>query len=197
MSKGSLIVVTGPSGAGKGTVLKRVLPHMDKLYYSVSLTTRRPRPGERDGIDYHFCSEAQAREMIANGQMLEYAEYVGNIYGTPAGPVDAQLSQGVDVVLEIEVQGALQVSARRPDAPLIFITTSSFTELERRLRGRGTESEEKVARRLATAREEYRQIDAFQFIVLNDQADTAAAELMAIIQAERCRTVRRREYLSI
>ena len=152
MSKGNLFIVTGPSGAGKGTVLGRVMPSMEDLHYSVSATTRAPREGEEDGVNYYFLRKEQFLEMIGQGAFLEHAEYVGNYYGTPAGPVDECLNKGMDVVLEIEVQGALIVKQKRPEAKLVFIIPPSFSDLELRLRSRGTETEETIAKRLEKAR---------------------------------------------
>ena len=139
MNKGSLFIVTGPSGAGKGAVLGGLQRNIDNVFYSVSATTRLPRPGEVDGVNYYFLTRERFQEMIANGELLEHAEYVGNYYGTPEGPVNDMLAEGKDVILEIEVQGALIVKEKRPDAILVFIAPPSFEVLESRLRGRGTE----------------------------------------------------------
>ena len=189
MSKGNLFIVTGPSGAGKGTVLGRVMPSMEDLHYSVSATTRAPREGEEDGVNYYFLRKEQFLEMIGQGAFLEHAEYVGNYYGTPAGPVDECLNKGMDVVLEIEVQGALIVKQKRPEAKLVFIIPPSFSDLELRLRSRGTE--ETIAKRLEKAREEYQMADQYDYIVLNDKVEKAADELRAIILASRCAVGRR------
>ena len=191
MSKGNLFIVTGPSGAGKGTVLGRVMPSMEDLHYSVSATTRAPREGEEDGVNYYFLRKEQFLEMIGQGAFLEHAEYVGNYYGTPAGPVDECLNKGMDVVLEIEVQGALIVKQKRPEAKLVFIIPPSFSDLELRLRSRGTETEETIAKRLEKAREEYQMADQYDYIVLNDEVEKAADELRAIILASRCAVGRR------
>ena len=191
MSKGNLFIVTGPSGAGKGTVLGRVMPSMEDLHYSVSATTRAPREGEEDGVNYYFLRKEQFLEMIGQGAFLEHAEYVGNYYGTPAGPVDECLNKGMDVVLEIEVQGALIVKQKRPEAKLVFIILPSFSDLELRLRSRGTETEETIAKRLEKAREEYQMADQYDYIVLNDKVEKAADELRAIILASRCAVGRR------
>ena len=191
MSKGNLFIVTGPSGAGKGTVLGRVMPSMEDLHYSVSATTRAPREGEDDGVNYYFLRKEQFLEMIGQGAFLEHAEYVGNYYGTPAGPVDECLNKGMDVVLEIEVQGALIVKQKRPEAKLVFIIPPSFSDLELRLRSRGTETEETIAKRLEKAREEYQMADQYDYIVLNDKVEKAADELRAIILASRCAVGRR------
>lgn len=185
--RGTLFVITGPSGAGKGTVLRQVRNALPDLYFSVSATTRAPRPGEVDGADYHFISREQFQQLISEDRLLEHAEYVGNYYGTPLDPVREHLEQGNDVILEIELQGARQVRQRCPEAALIFIAPPSFAELERRLRGRGTEGEEKICRRMETARQECAHMDDFQYIVLNDVPENAARELLSIITAHRCR----------
>lgn len=185
--RGTLFVVTGPSGAGKGTVLKKVMAETDHLYFSISATTRAPRPGEVHGVHYHFITRESFAQLIREERLLEHAEYVGNFYGTPLDPVLEHLAQGDDVILEIEIQGAKQVKARYPEAALVFIAPPSFDELERRLRGRGTETEESVLRRMDTARRECAHMDAFQYIVLNDTPENGAYELLSIITAHRCR----------
>lgn len=185
--RGTLFVVTGPSGAGKGTVLKKVMAETDHLYFSISATTRAPRPGEVHGVHYHFITRESFAQLIREERLLEHAEYVGNFYGTPLDPVLEHLAQGDDVILEIEIQGAKQVKARYPEAALVFIAPPSFDELERRLRGRGTETEETILRRMDTARRECAHMDAFQYIVLNDTPENGAYELLSIITAHRCR----------
>lgn len=185
--RGTLFVVTGPSGAGKGTVLKKVMAATDHLYFSISATTRAPRPGEVHGVHYHFITRESFAKLIREERLLEHAEYVGNFYGTPLDPVLEHLAQGDDVILEIEIQGAKQVKARYPEAALVFIAPPSFDELERRLRGRGTETEETILRRMDTARRECAHMDAFQYIVLNDTPENGAYELLSIITAHRCR----------
>lgn len=185
--RGTLFVVTGPSGAGKGTVLKKVMAATDHLYFSISATTRAPRPGEIHGVHYHFITRESFAQLIREERLLEHAEYVGNFYGTPLDPVLEHLAQGDDVILEIEIQGARQVKARYPEAALVFIAPPSFDELERRLRGRGTETEETILRRMDTARRECAHMDAFQYIVLNDTPENGAYELLSIITAHRCR----------
>lgn len=186
--KGSLFIITGPSGAGKGSVLSRVLPSLENVFLSVSATTRKPRPGEEDGVNYYFISRECFDEMVERGELLEHAEYVGNCYGTPEGPVNRRLEDGQDVILEIEVQGALIVKEKRPDAVLVFIVPPSFDILERRLRNRGTEAEEVVEKRLQKARAECAHMDDYDFIVVNDLLDDAVRDLSAIITAERCRS---------
>ena len=185
--RGTLFVVTGPSGAGKGTVLKKVMAATDHLYFSISATTRAPRPGEVHGVHYHFITRESFAQLIREERLLEHAEYVGNFYGTPLDPVLEHLAQGDDVILEIEIQGAKQVKARYPEAALVFIAPPSFDELERRLRGRGTETEETILRRMDTARRECAHMDTFQYIVLNDTPENGAYELLSIITAHRCR----------
>lgn len=184
--KGLLLVVSGPSGCGKGTVLNRVFALEPDTYYSVSATTRPPRPGEEDGVQYHFLTKEAFEEKIAENQMLEYAQYAGNYYGTPAQAVDERLSQGKNVVLEIEVQGAKQVKLRRPEAVMIFIMPPSMKELRRRLEERGTESPQVVARRMDTARLEMPQAKDYDYIVFNDTVEEAAQDICAILRARRC-----------
>ena len=185
-NKGTLFVITGPSGAGKGTVLKQVFQSLDRLYFSVSATTRKPREGEVDGVHYHFLTKERFEELIADDRFLEHAKYAENYYGTPLDPVEEHLEQGHDVILEIELQGALQVKKRLPKAVLVFIAPPSFEELESRLRGRGTETEEVIQKRLAIARQECANMDEFRFIVVNDEVDAAADRLRAIMLSCRC-----------
>lgn len=184
--KGTLFVITGPSGAGKGTVLKQVIQSLENLYFSVSATTRAPREGEQDGVHYHFLTKACFEELIERNRFLEYARYAENYYGTPLDPVEEQLAQGKDVILEIELQGALQVKNRLPEAVLVFIAPPSFDALESRLRGRGTETEEVILRRLTIAREECAHMGEFRYVVVNDKVEVAADELRSIIRAHRC-----------
>lgn len=191
MSRGNLFIVTGPSGAGKGTVLGKVTPSMEALHYSVSATTRGPREGEQDGVNYYFLEKQEFLNMIDRGEFLEYAEYVGNYYGTPAGPVDECLEKGMDVILEIEVQGALIVKRKRPEAKLVFIVPPSFSDLELRLRSRGSETDEVIAERMNKAREEYKMAEKYDYIVLNGDVERAADELRSIIEASRCTVDRR------
>lgn len=186
MTRGNLFVVTGPSGVGKGTVLKRVLTELDKTYYSVSATTRNPREGEVDGVNYFFVTKEEFQSWIDQGRMLEHACYVGNYYGTPEKPVQEHLDRGEDVILEIELQGALNVKAKRPDAVTVFIAPPSMTVLEDRLRGRGTEAEETIAKRMATARTECDHVGEFRYVVVNDDLDKAIDDLKSIIKACRC-----------
>ena len=191
MRKGRTFVVSGPSGVGKSTVLKALLESRKNLYFSVSATTRDPRPGELDGIHYHFMDVESFRKWIAMDQFLEYAEYVGNFYGTPKKFVDDAMEAGKDVILEIEIQGAAKVREKMPEAVSLFLVPPSFEELSRRLHGRGTDSEEKIQQRLETARREAKEIVNYDYIVVNDTVDRAVGEILAILIAEGCRKERR------
>lgn len=186
--EGVLVIVSGPSGAGKSTVISRVAKLRPDIRFSVSVTTREPRPGEVDGKDYHFKTQEEFWEMIKADAFLEHAEYVGSCYGTPAAPVDENIAAGNTVILDIEVQGAMQIMEKRPDAVSIFLCPPSLEELERRLRGRGTDSEEKIRDRLMTAHREYALLHKYSYIIVNDDADTAVRQLDAIITAEKCRS---------
>ena len=192
MQKGLLLVVSGPSGCGKGTVLKEVMQQQN-LYYSVSLTTRAPRPGEVDGVQYHFVSKERFEEMIARDEVLEHAEFCGNYYGTPRDAVEAMRNNGKNVILEIEVQGAQQVMQKCPDAVSIFIAPPSMTELEKRLRGRGTEAEAVIQKRLATASGELKDAPNYKYLVVNDQVETAAQEILTILAAEQIHQINKEE----
>lgn len=180
-NKGLLIVYTGASGVGKGTIMKKLLAANPNLRLSVSATSRPPREGELDGREYYFVSRERFDEMIAEGGFLEHAEYVGNKYGTPKAPVMQMLDEGLDVILEIEVKGFLQVKEAYPACVTIFIAPPSFEELEARLRGRGTETEEVIAERLKTAEQELQSRNLFDYIVVNDDVDRAAEEILSII----------------
>ena len=185
MHKGRLYVFTGPSGAGKGTVLHRLLDEVPGLSLSVSATTRVPRPGEQDGVHYYFISKQAFEQKIAENAFLEYAEYVDNYYGTPERPVEEQLAAGRDVILEIEVQGAMQVHRKRPDAVMVFLAPPSMEELSARLHGRGTESEDKIRRRLETAQHELEYQANFDHIVVNDTVEGAVEVLRELILGAR------------
>lgn len=189
-NRGALIVFSGPSGSGKGTVLGEYFKSHPEAAFSVSATTRKPRPGEIDGTSYHFVSRERFEEMIREGEVLEYTQYNGNYYGSPAGPIRKELEAGRDVVLEIEVDGAMQVRERFPEALLIFVLPPSFGELERRLTGRGTETPEEIAGRLAAARRELRQAHQYDYLLINDQVEEAAARLGEIIRAAKCTPAR-------
>ena len=185
VDKGEFVFVVGPSGAGKGTLLGLLREQDDKLFYSISATTRAPRPGESDGVQYYFLTRADFKEKIAQNAFLEHARYVDNYYGTLEAPVNEKLAEGYDVILEIEVQGAMQVHEKRPDAVMVFIAPPSFEELAARLRGRGTEDEEKVHKRLETAKEELKHQDEFDYVVVNDEIDRAVREIQGILAARR------------
>ncbi|MDD6189820.1 MAG: guanylate kinase [Clostridiales bacterium] len=195
MNKGKLFVISGPSGAGKSTVITRLLKQLNNVYFSISATTREPRRGERDGVDYHFMKKEEFEKLIDEGQLLEYAEFVGNYYGTPAKPVDQKLEAGYDVILDIETKGAEQIMAKRPDAISIFLFPGSFAILEERLRLRGTDSEEKILKRLAQAKIECKKAEMYDYIIINDRVETACDEVIAIITAEKCKTAGRLHYL--
>lgn len=193
--KGKLIVISGPSGAGKSTVVFKAMEDRKDLCFSTSVTTRKPRPGEVDGREYFFVDLDRFAEMIANDELLEHAVYVANSYGTPRKYVEDKLLSGMNVLLDIEVQGARQVAEKMPDAVKIFIIPPSLEELERRLVGRGTDTARAIEARLIRARQEYQEADFYDYIIVNDDADRAAEELKAIITAEHCRAKDRAQYL--
>jgi len=185
--RGQVIVISGPSGVGKGTILKGAMEADKTLAFSVSATTRGPRPGELDGKDYFFVSRERFEEMIAQGELLEHAEYGGNLYGTPRAALEQRLDEGVDVVLDIEIQGARQVMKSFPEALFIFILPPDFETLKKRLTGRGTETPEKVALRLETAKRELGCFNEFEYIIVNDRIEDAVDDFLAIVRAGHCR----------
>lgn len=185
--KGSLILLIGPSGSGKGTVLKELLETEKNTFLSVSATTRSPRPGEVDGINYFFITQDKFKLLIESESMLEYAEYCGNFYGTPKATVLKRLNDGENVILEIEVQGAVQVKKMYPEAVLIFIIPPSLHELRRRLVDRKTENEDVINARLATALDEIKFAYNCDYIVINDTIEQAASEVRSIIISNRCK----------
>lgn len=189
--RGLLIVFSGPSGVGKGTVRQEIFSTPDhKFDYSVSMTTRPQRPGEVDGVDYFFRTREEFEALIKEGQMLEYAEYAGNYYGTPLSYVNETLDKGIDVFLEIEVQGALQVKSKVPDGVFIFLTPPDLEELEERLVGRGTDSPEVIAQRIERAKEEIALMREYDYAVVNDQVSLAAERVKRVIEAEHYRVDR-------
>ena len=192
---GKLIVVSGPSGVGKSTVVKRIMEQSPNLHFSVSATTRPKRPSETEGVSYYFVDQDKFLEMIQREELLEYAQYVGNYYGTPAAPLDESLARGEDILLDIEPQGALNVKRLRPEAILVFMAAPSFKELEKRLTGRGDTAPDLVQKRLERARWEYGQAPQYDYVVVNDDVEVAANELLSIIAAEKCRTKERMNYL--
>lgn len=187
---GTLYVLSGPSGVGKDTVMRKALPQLRGVRLSVSVTTRDPRPREREGVDYFFIDEHAFRRMLERGDLLEHAVVHGNYYGTPRGWVEELLRAGTDVLLCIDVQGALQVKAAMHQAILVFLAPPSWDELERRLRSRNTEDEETVMRRLNNARAELARVDQYEYLIVNDHLADAVASFRAIVIAERCRPQR-------
>ena len=194
--RGQLIVLSGPSGVGKSTVIAELFAQRSNIYFSVSYTTRQPRVGEQDGVNYNFVSREEFERMIADDELLEYAEYVDNYYGTSMKLIQEKLDAGIDVLLDIEVQGAAKVRTRCPDALFIFIIPPSFEELSRRLHPRNTDSEEVIAGRLAKARQEFREIPKYDYLVINDKVANAVHEIEAILTAAECRVNSRSRMLA-
>jgi guanylate kinase len=188
--RGILFVMTGASGVGKDTIRQAAVPALGDVFYSISATTRERRPSERHGREYYFHDRATFEAMIRADSLLEHAEYVGDLYGTPTAAVDAALAAGRDVLLETELVGARQVKRKRAEAVMIFIAPPSLSELERRLRGRGTDDEAKIQKRLARARDEIRAIREFDYVVVNDVLADAVRTFKAVIRAERARALR-------
>ncbi|RHW36465.1 guanylate kinase [Neobacillus notoginsengisoli] len=189
--KGLLIVLSGPSGVGKGTVRKEIFSQPDTSFeYSISMTTRKPREGEVHGVDYFFKTREEFEELISQGKLLEYAEYVGNYYGTPVDYVRETLDAGRDVFLEIEVKGARQVREKFPEGLFIFLMPPSLTELQHRIVTRGTETEDLIRNRMLTAREEIEMMHLYDYVVENDQVELACERIKAIVTAEHCRRER-------
>ncbi|MCY8970306.1 guanylate kinase [Bacillus atrophaeus] len=183
--RGLLIVLSGPSGVGKGTVRQAIFSQEDtKFEYSISVTTRSPRAGETDGVDYFFKTRDEFEQMIANNKLLEWAEYVGNYYGTPVDYVEQTLQEGKDVFLEIEVQGALQVRNAFPEGLFIFLAPPSLSELKNRIVTRGTETDALIENRMKAAKAEIEMMDAYDYVVKNDNIETACEKIKAIVLAE-------------
>lgn len=190
-NRGILVVLSGFSGAGKGTVVKEVMKKYSEQYaLSISATTRAPREGETDGIEYFFKTREEFEAMIAKDELVEYAQYVNNYYGTPKAYVEQQLSAGKDVILEIEIQGALKVKEKFPETLLVFLTPPDAKELKRRLVGRGTETMEVIESRLSRAVEEAQGIESYDYLLVNDQLEDCVAQFHQIVSNEKCRVFR-------
>ena len=189
--RGKLCVISGPSGVGKNTLLNAVVARSERVRYSISATSRAMRPGEVDGKSYYFVTKEQFRKLIQSDSLLEYAEYVGNYYGTPIQPIRESIEAGVDIVMDVDVVGALKIKKRLPAAVLVFVTAPSFTALRDRLLHRGDVAPDVMAERLERARWEYEQAPKYDYIILNDEVEHAVSELMAIMTAEKCKTMER------
>lgn len=196
MDEGLLVVISGPSGAGKGTICKQLIMEMSYLKVSVSATTRKPREGEAEGISYYFIDEEQFKNRIKNGEFLEYAKVYGNFYGTPKEEVFKQLKEGNDIILEIDIQGALQVKKNYPRGVFIFILPPSLTELKNRIEGRGTDSKEVIYRRMESAYDELDYAFEYDYVVINDHVEKATEKIKHIVLAEKHRAIRKKEIIS-
>lgn len=196
MRKGLLILISGPSGTGKGTVCDLLRKNHPEISYSISATTRQPRPGEQDGVNYYFYDKEKFRQMIAAGELLEWAEVYGNYYGTPKQKVLDRLNAGEDILLEIDTQGALNVMKAMPEGLFIFLLPPSLEELANRLKGRGTETEESLQRRLGAAVDEIKIAHNYRYVVVNDKVEAAEKAIAGIIEAEHHRTDLNEELLA-
>ena len=194
--RGILVVVSGFSGAGKGTLMKELLKRYDNYALSISATTRSPREGELDGREYFFVDKERFQQMIAEGELIEYAQYVNHYYGTPREYVERQMASGKDVILEIEIQGAMKIKEQFPESLLLFVTPPSAEELQKRLVGRGTETADVIAQRLARAYEESEGMDAYDYIVVNDDLDECAAAVQKYVEAAKNVPSRRVEFIT-
>ncbi len=188
--EGNLIVISGPSGAGKDTVVNNYISNKKNTWVSISCTSREPRGKEKEGVDYFFLTKEEFEKKISNDEFLEYAEFSGNYYGTPKSVIEEKLAAGIDVILVIEVQGALQINNKVEEAIFIFIMPPSMKELKRRLTARGTEDEAKILRRFTTAYKEINEVSKYNYVVVNDEVEKAVGKVEAILQAENCRVDR-------
>lgn len=196
MNPGLLVVVSGPAGVGKGTIVRKMMENDPKFVYSISATSRLPRATETEGRNYYFKTREQFEEMIKNEELIEWVEYCGNYYGTPRSLVCSEIEKGNVVILEIEVDGALNVKRMFPDCILCFIIPPDFSELEKRLRGRGTDTEESITKRLSRAKEEFKLIKEYDYLILNDSIENAAQRFFSIVLAEQMRTNRNKELIN-
>ena len=196
MSKGGVFVVSGPSGSGKDTVLKGLFAENPDILFSISSITRAMRPDEREGEKYNFISREHFEEMIKNDLLLEHNVFVGNYYGTPRIPVEKAVSEGRDIIIEVDVNGAAQIRKKLPETVTVFIMPPSFEELKRRLVGRGTESEELIEKRLRSALDEIRRAEEYDYIIVNDDAAAASQSLMSVIKACRLKTERQKNIIN-
>lgn len=196
MNKGGVFVVSGPSGSGKDTVLKGLFAENPDILFSISSITRAMRPGEKEGEKYNFISRENFEEMIKNDMLLEHNLFVGNYYGTPRVPVEKAVSEGKDIIIEVDVNGAAQIRKKLPEAVTVFIMPPSFAELKRRLVGRGTESEELIEKRLQSALDEIRRAEEYDYIIVNDDAATASQSLMSVIKSCRLKTERQKNIIN-
>lgn len=197
MNKGSLIVLSGSSGVGKSTIISQILAQRPDIYFSISFTTRAPREGEVNGVNYHFVTREEFEARIEKGEFLEYAQYNGNYYGTSMAVLREKMAQGIDVLLDIEVQGAALVREKMPESVSVFVVPPSFEELSRRLHSRGTDSEETIQKRLTIARQEAKEAVYYNYIVMNDAVENAVREIFAILDAAHCRTAERLDLLEL
>ena len=193
--RGTLIVISAPSGAGKGTVISNLLEKENNLWLSVSATSRAPRTNDIEGETYYFYSKEEFENKIKEGYFLEYAEYAGNYYGTPKKIIEEKLNEGIDVILEIEIQGAMQIKNLIPESIFIFIMPPTWEELKRRLVGRNTDSKEKIIERFKIAYKEINEVSKYNYVVVNDEVNNAVRKIQAIIKAEKCRVDRIEEVL--